>query len=305
MPGPRDPLLVYVNGRLLEGDEAVIPVLDHSFLYGDGVYEGISIDSGRIFRLDEHLARFLRSAAFLRIRCPLTLEELREAIARVVAENGVRDGYVRPILTRGTGPMGIGSTRDIATPNLVIVPQVRPRLSDERRLETGLRAKVVSVRRTPPECLDPRVKSNNYLNQILAKLEQWDAGADAAIMLDTEGYVCECAGENLFCVSNGVLRTPPPQTVLDGITRQTVLDLQRGRGGEAREERLTVYDLYTSQEVFMTATLIEIAALTQIDGRTIGSGSAGPVTRELLALLRETMMREGYVVEYPRARASA
>lgn len=291
-------MFVYLNGDLVPEEEATISVLDHSFLYGDGVFEGISVDDGRIFRLDEHLARLLRSAAFLRLSCPLSLEQLREAVVSVVARSNLRDGYVRPILTRGTGPMGIGATRDITTPNLVIIPQVRPRLSDEERLETGLRAKVLGIRRTPPECLDPRVKSNNYLNQILGKLETWDAGADAGIMLDVHGLVSEACGENVFIVTDGRLRTPPPHNILDGITRQTVLDLWQGEGGPTAVEPLTTYDLYTADEAFITATLIEIAALTEIDGRTVGTGKAGPVTRRLLELLRQRMSEDAYVVEY-------
>lgn len=290
--------VVYINGEIVPEHEATISVLDHSFLYGDGVFEGISVDHGRVFRLREHVARLFRSAAYLRIVPPLTESELCDAIVDLIARNDLRDGYVRPILTRGTGPMGIGATRDMTTPNLVLIPQRRKRLTDEARLEQGLSAKVLGIRRVPPECLDPRVKSNNYLNQILGKLEHWDAGADAGIVLDTDGFVAECCGENIFVVSEGVLRTPPRHTVLDGITRATVLELQRRRGAPAVEERLTLYDLYTADEAFITATLIEIAALTSIDGRRLGDGSAGPVTRELLTLLREEMLSAGTPVDF-------
>jgi branched-chain amino acid aminotransferase len=297
MDGPRNPLLVYMNGELVEEDRALIPVLDHSFLYGDGIFEGISVDFGRIFRLAEHVARLFRSAAYLRISPPVGADELRAAVIEVARSNGLRDGYIRVVLTRGTGPMGIGATRTMTQPNLVIIPQVRPRLSEEQRLERGLRASVVSTRRIPPPCLDPRVKTNNYLNNILAKFEQWDSGAEAAIMLDVDGYVSECAGENIFVVTHDVLRTPPALTTLDGITRRAVLELQAARGGDAREETLTVYDLYTAQEVFMTATLVEVAALTVIDGRRIGSGTAGPLTRALASSLRDAMAREGTPID--------
>jgi branched-chain amino acid aminotransferase len=293
----RDPLLVYINGEFFEEQEAKIPVLDHSFLYGDGLFEGISVDFGRIFRLDEHLDRLFRSATYLRIEPPLDHSDLRSAVISVVQRNNLKDGYLRIVLTRGTGPMGIGATRSITKPNLAIIPQIRPRLTDEDRLERGLRATVVSIRRTPAVCLDPRVKSNNYLNNILAKFEQWDAGADAAIMLDVDGYVSECPGENIFVVTDGVLRTPPALTTLDGITRRTVIDLQSSRGGETREEILTVYDLYTADEAFITATLVEIAALTMVDGHLIGEGTAGPVTRALATALRQAMVEEGIPVE--------
>jgi branched-chain amino acid aminotransferase len=293
----RDPLLVYINGDFFEEHEAKVSVLDHSFLYGDGLFEGISVDFGKIFRLDEHLDRLFRSAAYLRIESPLDHSELRSAVISVAQRNSLTDGYLRVVLTRGTGPMGIGATRSMTRPNLAIIPQVRPRLTDEERLERGLRATVVSVRRTPAVCLDPRVKSNNYLNNILAKFEQWDADADAAIMLDIGGYVSECPGENIFLVTGGVLRTPPALTTLDGITRRTVMDLQSARGGETREENLTVYDLYTADEAFITATLVEIAALTRIDGHLMGEGTAGPVTRALAAALRDAMVEQGVPVE--------
>lgn len=291
-------LIVYLNGRFVPESEAQISVLDHSFLYGDGVFEGISVDDGRIFKLHEHVSRLFRSAEYLRIVPPASREKLCDLIAELVVRNDLREGYVRSILTRGTGPMGIGATRTMMTPTVVMIPQRRPRLSDEQRLEKGLRAKVLATRRVPPECIDPRVKANNYLNQILGKLEHWDAGADAGIMLDTQGYVAECCGENVFVVTNGVLRTPPPQTVLDGITRQTIIELWRGAGNPVREERLTLYDLYTADEAFMTATLIEVAALTSIDGHAIGDGSAGPATRDLLRLLREEMARGARTVGF-------
>lgn len=290
-------LLTYVNGEFVPAREAVISVFDRSFVYGDGVFEGLSVDEGHIFGLDSHIARFLRSAHALSIGCPITDVELRRAILHIAAVNDLRDGYIRPILTRGTGPLGLNSTRGLR-PNLVIVPQVRSRLNEEQRLGAGLSATTVAVRRIPPECLDPRVKSNNYLNQILAKLQQWDSGADMGILLDTSGLVSECCGENIFVVSNDVLYTPPEQGVLAGITRATVMDLYRQRGGVAIEKPLTLYDLYTGDEVFVTATLIEIAGLTCIDGRVIAAGTVGPITRQLGRRLRDTIVTEGVPVPY-------
>jgi branched-chain amino acid aminotransferase len=292
-------MLVYINGELVPEDEAVIPVLDHGFLYGDGVFEGVSVDDGRIFRLTEHVARLFRSAEQLRISSYLSPEEVADVIENVAAVNDLRDGYIRPILSRGTGPMGIGYTREITRPNIVVIPQVRPRLSDKQRLEEGLQAVVLDRVRTPSQCLDPSIKSNNYLNQVLGKFEAWDASADFGIMLDLGGNVSECCGENIFVVDGTILRTPPPGTILNGITRQAVLDLWRRDGGTAREELLMVEDLYAADECFVTATLIEVAAVTKIDGRAIGAGTPGPVTWQLLGALRREMSQTGHVVSYP------
>jgi branched-chain amino acid aminotransferase len=294
------PTLAYVNGNLVPIDSAKISILDHGLLYGDGLFEGLSVDDGRIYRLDEHIDRLFRSAKYLRITSPLPRADMADAVANVAAVNGLRDGYMRPILTRGTGPMGLGATRDIVVPNFLIIPQVRARMTDEARLETGLRACTLNIRRIPAQCLDPRVKTTNYLNQILGKFETWDAGADVGVMLTPSGEVSECCGENIFIVTNGVLRTPPGHLVLEGITRRSIIDIHRSAGGEVREESLFPFDLYTADEIFVTATLIEVASVTTIDGRGVGDGPAGPVTRRLFAALREDMAVNGRVVDYER-----
>jgi branched-chain amino acid aminotransferase len=301
-PGPagiREPLLVYVNGEHVPLTEAAVPVLDHGLLYGDGVFEGLSVDHGRIYRLRDHLERLFRSAQAIRITPPLSAAELADAVLQLAAVNWLMDGYLRPLLTRGTGPMGLGATADIQTPNLLIIPQVRPRLTDVQRLDQGLSAAVISVCRTPPECLDPRVKATSYLNQVMGKFAHWDAGADIGIMLAPDGQVAECCGENIFAVKEGVLRTPPAALVLPGITRASVMELYQSVGGEVREERLTPADLHEADEIFVTATLIEVAAVTSIDERPIGSGTAGPVTRSLLGALRADMRARGDVVPVP------
>jgi branched-chain amino acid aminotransferase len=294
--GVRNPLLVYVNGQHVPALAATVPVLDHGLLYGDGVFEGLSVDDGRIYRLRDHVERLFRSARAIRITPPLTVAELSEAVLQLAAANRLRDGYLRPLLTRGTGPMGLGATASIRTPNLLIIPQVRPRLTDVQRLDEGLRAAIVGVRRTPPECLDPRVKATSYLNQVMGKFAHWDAGADIGIMLTPDGQVAECCGENIFTVSGGVLHTPPASLVLPGITRASVMELHRRAGGEVREERITPASLLEADEIFVTATLIEIAAVTSVDGRRIGKGTAGPVTRSLLAALRADMRAHGDLV---------
>jgi branched-chain amino acid aminotransferase len=298
-----NPLLVYFNGDHLPITEARIQVLDHGLLYGDGVYEGLSVDAGRIYRLHDHIRRLFRSASAIRIPPPLSIDELARAVLELAAVNELRDGYLRPLITRGCGPMGLGASREIASPNVLIIPQVRDRLSDEQRLESGLSASVIAVRRTPPECLDPRVKSISYLNQVLGKFAHWDAGSDIGVMLTPDGDVAECCGENIFVVTGGVLRTPPGHLVLEGITRASVMELYRSAGGKVREERLSPADLYAADEIFVTATLIEVAAITTIDGQRVGDGAAGPVTRSLLHALRADMSERGDVVPYTGCRS--
>ncbi len=293
-----DPLLVYLDGDLVPLEDARVSVLDHGLLYGSAVFEGLSVDDGRIYRLREHMERFARSAVYIRVDPPMSVAEMSQAALDVAAANGMRDGYLRPLLTRGRGPMGLGAIADIKAPTFLVIPQVRDRLTDERRLERGLSACILGIRRIPAQCVDPRVKSNNYLNQVLGKFETWDAGADVGVMLTPNGEVSECCGENLFVVSGSVLRTPPAHLVLDGITRRSVMDLYAAAGGEVREEPLFPFDLYTADEIFVTATLIEVAAVTSIDGRRIADGSAGPVTRQLFAALRADMAATGEPVPF-------
>src|SRR5574341_1648717 len=215
---PSRELLAYVNGKMVPLSEAKISVTDRSFLYGDGAFEGIQVQGGIIYQLDEHVGRLCRSCRYLDIQIPLSPQEMREAIIGVVRRNGLADGYLRPLVTRGEGPLGIDRADELGPPNVVIVPQHR-----QTREGMALCAKVVSARRTPPQCMDPRVKSNNYLNNIMGKLEQKASGADVGIMLDVEGFVAEGCGENVFAVRDGGLATPPPYHALDGLTRRAVL----------------------------------------------------------------------------------
>ena len=287
--------IIYFNGNFVRARDAAISVFDHGFLYGDGAFEGIRIDNGGIFRLREHVARLFMSLHYLRIPMILTQEEVAEAVKETARRNDLADGYLRPLVTRGVGPLGIETSKSISEPTFVIIPQARRKFDDEVRTKTGLKAKVVSVRRTPSESVDSRIKSCNYINNILGKFEQWDAGADAGIMLSTDGYVSEGCSENIFCVSQGSVKTPPVTRVLDGITRRAVMQLAHDRGYAVSETDLTVYDLYNADEVFVTGTLTEVVPLTTIDGRKIGDGTAGPITRTLLAALRELMAEEAEV----------
>lgn len=287
MDTPRD-LLAYVNGKMVPLPEAKVSVTDRSFLYGDGAFEGIQVQGGIIYQLDEHVERLFRSCRYLHIPVPLSPEELREAIIGVVRGNALADGYLRPLVTRGEGPLGIDRTDELGSPNVVIVPQ-------HRRTREGrtLRAKIVSARRTPAQCVDPRVKSNNYLNNIMGKLEQKASGADVGIMLDVEGFVAEGCGENVFAVRAGGLLTPPPHLTLDGLTRQAVLRIAAREKIPAAEQLMTLYDLYTANEVFVTATMTGIAYVTEIDGRPVGDGRPGPLSQRLRALLRTYLEETG------------
>jgi branched-chain amino acid aminotransferase len=291
MSSAADGLCVYLNGKFVPAAEAMVSVFDRSFVYGDGIFEGIEVENGGIFKLDAHVDRLYRSAVFLRIAIPMSKDEMREAIIEVVRRSDLRNGYVRPLVSRGAGPLGLERVAELGPPTVVVMPQHRP--PKEAR---SYRAVILATRRNPAQCLDPRVKSNNYLNNILGKFEQVDAGADAGIFLDVDGFVSECCGENLFSVREGRIATPPATRTLDGITRQTVIALAGDAGIPVAECEMTRYDLYTADELFLTATLSGIGYIVEVDGRRIGSGEPGPVSRQLYALYRACKQRESVFV---------
>jgi branched-chain amino acid aminotransferase len=289
--GAPDGLWVYVNGKFVPAAEATVSVFDRSFVYGDGVFEGIEVENGGIFRLEAHVDRLYRSAAFLRIAIPIPKSEMQAVIVEVVRRSELRDGYVRPLVSRGAGPLGLERVAELGPPTVVVMPQHRP--GKEART---YRAVILATRRTPAQCLDPRVKSNNYLNNVLGKFEQLDAGADAGIFLDVDGFVSECCGENVFAVRDGRVATPPATRTLDGITRQTVIALARDAGIGVAETEMTRYDLYSADEVFLTATLSGVGYIVQVDGRPIGDGEPGPVSRRLYELYRACKQRDSVFV---------
>lgn len=289
---PREPLLVYMNGEFVPSDQARVSVFDHSFLYGDGVFEGVRVQERRVIQLEQHVARLYRSAHYLQIAIPIEQDEFTAAILETVRVNELADGYLRPLVTRGEGSMGIEATRKLGRPNVLVIPQVRAKFDDRVRTETGLTATVVPVRRTPPECVDPRIKANHYLNNILGKLAQWAAGADVGLMLDTRGYLSEGCSENVFVVRGGVVLTPHAETSLDGITRGAVVKVLRNDGLSVEEANLTTYDLYNADEAFVCGTLTEVVPLVTIDGRQVGSGRPGPITLRALELLRTELVKD-------------
>jgi branched-chain amino acid aminotransferase len=276
---------VYVDGAFYGRDEASVSVFDHGLLYGDGVFEGIRIYNGTVFRLKEHLERLYRSARYIMLEIPLSIQEMEEAVLRTVAENRRTDGYIRLVVTRGKGTLGIDPARCERPSVIIIVDDIQ--LYPPEYYTNGIAIVTASTRRLPPDGIDPRVKSLNYLNNILAKLEAKQAGCIEAVMLNRDGFAAECTADNLFIVSDGTLLTP--QTVdgaLGGITRSFVLELASSCGIPAGETRLSRYDLYGADECFLTGTGAEIVPVVSIDGRRIGTGKPGAVTAKLLEAFR-------------------
>lgn len=278
---PRPDLKVWMGTELVPVSEARISVFDHAVLYGDGVFEGIRIYNGRIFKEADHVKRFFESAKAIRLEVPMTPEQVCNAMHKSMDANGITgDGYIRLVLTRGVGSLGI-SVKHTACPMVFIIADKIALYSPEVYAR-GLHCAVSSLTRNHPNTTSPRVKSLNYLNNILAKLEAQDAGADEAIMLTTNGTVCECTGDNIFLVRDGRIDTPPTsEGILEGITRNLVIELARKRGIAVHEKVLIRHDLYIADECFATGTAAEVVSITEIDRRPVGDGTPGPITRQL------------------------
>jgi branched-chain amino acid aminotransferase len=275
-------MLVNVNGKLVPKEKAVISVFDHGLLYGDGVFEGIRAYNGRVFRLGQHLDRLYDSAKAILLSPPLTKAAMRAEILKTLAANGLKDAYIRPVFTRGEGDLGLSPTLCRKPTYFIITDLIR--LYPDATYRDGLALITVPTRRNVAEALSPKIKSLNYLNNILAKIEAGQRGALEAILLTQDGYVAECTADNLFILRKGRLLTPPTwQGALEGVTREAVLELAHKAGLKAAEEPITRYDIYTAQEAFMTGTAAEIVPVTSLDGRAIGSGLPGPVTKKLMA----------------------
>jgi branched-chain amino acid aminotransferase len=279
-------MTVYLNGQFVAQDAAVVSVYDHGLLYGDGVFEGIRIYSGKIFRLAEHIRRFFDSAGAILLKLPIGPELLEKALAEGVRRYGKSEGYIRLVATRGPGDLGLDPDKCAAPTLFFIIDTIS--LYPEKFYLEGIPVVTASTRRLPADGLDPRVKTLNYLNNIMAKVEAKQAGCIEAVMLNHRGEVAECTADNIFMVRDGVLSTPAPHCgILQGITRQTVLELAAEEGVAARETVLTRFDLYTAEECFMTGSGAEIVPVVRIDGRIIGSGSPGAVTERLRLAFRK------------------
>jgi branched-chain amino acid aminotransferase len=289
-------MIIYIDGRFVPREEARLSVFDHGFLYGDGVFEGIRAYNGRVFRLREHLDRLYDSARAIDLAIPVTKEEMTGIILETLRKNKLKNGYIRPIVTRGVGDLGL-DPRKCPKPSIFVIAVEWGAMYGDL-YEKGLRAITVSVRRNPAEALPPNVKSLNYLNNILGKIEANYKGGDEAIFFDTNGYLSEGSGDNIFIVKNGSIYTPPTLNNLRGITRAVVIELARSLGISLFEQDLGYYDLYAADEVFVTGTAAEVAPIVLIDGRAIGSGKPGPVTRQLMVSFRSVTETEGTPV-YP------
>ncbi len=288
-------MIIYLDGAYLPKEEAKVSVFDHGLLYGDGVFEGIRAYNGRVFRLDEHLDRLYDSAKTIALEVPIAKAEMSEAIREVLRRNNLRDAYIRPIVTRGVGDLGL-DPRKCEKPTVIIVAVEWGAMYGDL-YEKGLTAVTVSIRRTPAEALPPNVKSLNYLNNILAKIEANCKGGDEAIFFDTNGYLAEGSGDNLFVVKNGEIVTPPTLNNLRGVTRLVVLECAADLGITVVERNMGYFDLYTADEVFVTGTAAEVGPIVTIDGRTIGSGRPGPITRQLMSAFKTETARSGTPID--------
>ncbi|MEA3163829.1 MAG: branched-chain amino acid aminotransferase [Verrucomicrobiota bacterium] len=285
-------LKIYIDGNFYDQAEAKISVFDHGLLYGDGVFEGIRFYNDRVFRLDEHIDRLWSSAKSIALEVPMSKSELVAATLETIRQNDFHDGYIRLIVTRGAGSLGL-SPDSCRRPSVIIIAATIA-LYPENLYQKGLTMVTCSTRRTSPAALSPRVKSLNYLNNILAKLEAQNAGAGEGLMLNEQGYVAECTGDNIFIIKNGQIFTPHLNAgILEGVTRAVVFELTEKLEIPAVECELTTYDVYTADECFLTGTAAEVIPAVQLDRRLIGNGQPGPITLKFIESYRELTRTTG------------
>ena len=277
---------IFLDGELVEKKEAKVSVFDHGFLYGDGIFEGIRAYNGRVFRFEEHLTRLYESAKAIKLDIPLQRAEMKEAVLKTVRANELEDAYIRLVVSRGEGDLGLDPEKCDDPTILIIASDIE--LYPEDFYENGLEVATVPTRRNIPEALNPRIKSLNYLNNILAKIEANQAGVLEAIMLNNEGYVAECTGDNIFIIDGETLFTPPKYAgILKGTKREVVLEIAAEMGLEVREELFTRHDVFNADECFLSGTAAEVIPVVEVDGRLVGDGEVGSKTTQLISRFRE------------------
>jgi branched-chain amino acid aminotransferase len=285
-------MLVYLNGKLVEKENAVISVFDHGLLYGDGVFEGIRSYEGLVFKLKEHIDRLFRSADAISLKMPMSKDEVSKAVVQTLKANKLNSAYIRLVVTRGPGDLGLDPRKCKTATVFIITDMIK--LYPEEFYKNGLKIVTAKTRRNLTSALDPRIKSLNYLNNILAKVDAIAAGTEEAIMLSYDGHVAECTGDNIFIVRGGKLYTPPASVgALEGITRDAVMQLARDLKIPFEEKMMKLEDLYGSDEVFLTGTAAEIIPVTVIDDKQIGNAKPGAVTARLLENFRKLTKTDG------------
>jgi branched-chain amino acid aminotransferase len=288
--------LVYIDGEFVPSNEAKVSVFDHGYLYGDGVFEGIRAYKGRVFKLDKHLKRLYESAHSIMLNIPLTIDEMEEKVLETLRRNNLQNAYIRLIVSRGKGDLGLDSRKCPKATVVIIADNIK--LYPQEMYENGLKLVTVPTRRNLPESINPMIKSLNYLNNILAKMEAVQAGVEEAIMLNSEGYVVECTGDNIFIIKNGVLITPPVSMgALKGVTRDTVLEIAEKMGIPTKEVVFTRHELFVADEAFLTGTAAEVIPVVEVDRRKIGNGKPGDITNALIKEFRKLTETVGTPIE--------
>jgi branched-chain amino acid aminotransferase len=283
---------IYIDGEYFDKEDAKISVFDHGLLYGDGIFEGIRFYKGRVFRLSEHIDRLFVSAKAILLDIGMTHDELIGAVLEAIRRNELKDGYVRLLVTRGIGTLGLSPFGCEKATVIIIADKIS--LYPEEKYKEGLKLITCSTRRTAPAALSPCVKSLNYLNNVMAKVEAIFGDAEEGLMLNEQGFIAECTGDNIFAIKDGKMKTPPASSgALPGITRDVIFEIAEEFGIELKEAQMTRYDIYASDECFLTGTAAEVIAAVQLDRRPIGEGHPGPLTARFISRFRERVSQEG------------
>lgn len=292
---PNNDIQIFIDGQYYSREDAKISVFDHTFLYGDGIFEGIRAYEGCVFRLQQHLERLFESAKYIMLEIPMTIEELTEAIAETIRRNKLRNCYIRLVVSRGVGSLGLAPWLCKRASVVIIADSIT--LYPQKYYEEGLALVTVPTLRNHIESFNARAKSCNYLNNIMAKIEGQNAGCIEALMLDQNGFVVECTGDNIFIIKKKKILTPPAYLgALEGITRNCIIEIAREKGYEMLEQPFTRFDVFNADEAFLTGTAAEALPVIEVDKRPIGTGKPGPITHELIGTFRERTRTDGYQV---------